>query len=139
MPVIKQTPGENTYTRGKASCRESWSGRKGILAHGSHVVVRLSPEHVDRIQPGAMDERYIYGILTAPPSHPITRAWYSSVAEFSNKLSQISESSVGVATFARGHSLAVVASVYGFGKPSVGAAVRKTKPPVPSTSKRSLV
>ena len=72
----------------------------GILAHGSHVIVRLGPEHEGRTRAGIMDERYAYGILTAPLSHPATRACYSSVADFSNRLSQISDYLVGVTTFA---------------------------------------
>ena len=72
----------------------------GILAHGPHAMVRVGPLYVVRTQTGVTDGRYTYGILTAPLSHSITRAWYSSVADFSNELSRISEHLVGVTIFA---------------------------------------
>ena len=68
----------------------------GIHSYRVHFIVGLGPERAVRIQFHAKVRQHTYGTLTAPPSHSIARVLYSSVVEFSKKLSQIAECLVGI-------------------------------------------
>jgi len=108
----------------------------GIHTHRIHLVVRLGSEHTVRIQFNARDEHNTHRIPTAPLSHSIARALYSSVADFSTNSSQIAECLAGVIGFTWGHNPPPTL-VDSSGAGSSGVTVRKTKPPIPNAQRHS--